>query len=248
MARVDLWLSFEAELTPRSLATYRDWLSPDETARWVRFRREEDRRRYLLARGLVRGVLSDYTQQPPEALAFDVQAQGKPVLRTAPGLHFNLSHTRGLVALAVCREAELGVDVEAIDPSLDPLRLAARHFSPRERETLAAAEAAQYERFFEVWTLKEAWLKALGCGLGRDLDNFTVVLDEPEPRIIEHQAGGADRPAQCRCRLYTPQPGYRLAIVVRGAAPRIDVRVFHGMAASPPDAATCWKQADTDMI
>lgn len=231
--RVDVWISPEADMTPALLDAYRAWLSPDEARQSQRFLREADRRRYLLTRGLARAVLADYTGQTPTALSFAVQAFGKPVLRAAadatPPPHFNLSHTRGLVVLAVCREAEVGVDVEAIDRTLDPLRLAARHFSPSERDALAASTDAQrHERFFETWTLKEAYAKALGQGLNLDLQSFSVVLDAAQPYIVEHAADGS-RPSAWPCRLHVPLPGYRLALVVRDAAAGIDMRLAHGL-------------------
>jgi 4'-phosphopantetheinyl transferase len=233
MARVDLWISSEAEVTPALLDAYRAWLSPEEERRAQRFVREEDRRRFLLARGLARGVLAGYTGEAPSMLAFAAQSFGKPVLRATTGAatppHFNLSHTRGLVVLAVSHEAELGVDVEAIDRNLEPRRLAGRHFSPSEREALAVATELQlHERFFELWTLKEAYAKALGQGLNLDLESFSVVLDPAQPRIVEHVAEGS-RPARCQCRLYVPSPGYRLALVVRDIVAGIDVRLARGL-------------------
>ena len=233
LLRVDVWISAEAEVTPALLDAYRAWMSPEEARQSQRFLRESDRQRYLLTRGLARSVLADYTGETPSTLAFAAQEFGKPILRAAQGAvappHFNISHTRGLVVLAVCREAELGVDVEAIDRNLDPLRLAARHFSPSERDALAAATDAQrHERFFELWTLKEAYAKALGQGLNLDLQSFSVELDAAQPRIVEHAPDGS-RPSTCRCRLHVPLPGYRLALVVRDATTEIDVRLARGL-------------------
>ena len=231
--RVDVWISPEGELTPVLLDAYRAWMSPDEARQSQRFLREGDRQRYVLTRGVARGVLAGYTGETPSALAFATQEFGKPVLLAAPGVeappHFNLSHTRGLVVLAVCREAEIGVDVESIDRSLDPLRLAARHFSPSEREALAATPDAQrHERFFELWTLKEAYAKALGQGLNLDLQSFSVELGAAQPRIVEHAADGS-RPSSSQCRLHVPLAGYRLALVVREFASEIDVRFARGL-------------------
>lgn len=235
MSRVDLWICREADTTPAQLDASRGWLSVDEEARWRRFLREEDRRRFLLARGLVRGVLARCTGAAPAALVFDAQAQGKPVLRGAAGdaLHFNLSHTRGMIVLAVSRDAEVGVDVEAIDRRLDPLRLAARQFSANEYAQLqATADSQRHARFIELWTVKEAYVKALGHGLGHDLRAFSVSLDAAAPSIIEH-ADGSDRVAPCRCWLDAPTPDFRLALVVRDASTPVEVHIAGGFPSWP---------------
>ena len=77
-ARVDVWISPEGELTAVLLDAYRAWMSPDEARQSQRFLREEDRQRYLLTRGLARGVLAGYTGETPSALAFATQEFGKP--------------------------------------------------------------------------------------------------------------------------------------------------------------------------
>lgn len=224
MARVDLWILDEAEASAAQFAASDAWLGSDERQRASRFLREDDRRRFVLARGLVRAVLGRVTGIAPAALAFDVQPHGKPVLRDG-GVHFNLSHTRGMIALALSREVEVGVDVEAIDRRLDPLRLAARNFSASENAALADAEASQQPaRFIEIWTLKEAYVKALGRGLQHDLRSFSASLAPPS--IIDH-VDGVDRPAACRCWLDQPAPGFRLALVARDAA-ALDIELMRG--------------------
>src|SRR5690349_20259451 len=90
-------------------------LSPDEAARWRRYLRERSRDEFLLARGLARTVLASYAGATPEQVRFGTTATGKPVLvrpDDAEPLHFNLSHSHGVVACAVTRDGPVGVDVE----------------------------------------------------------------------------------------------------------------------------------------
>ncbi len=223
--RVDVWLCYAAQASPALLDACRDLLDEDERHRLGRFRREEDARCYLLAHGLLRSVLAERTGQPPHQIAFTVNAWGKPALRDTAGraLHFNLSHTRGLVALAVCDTAELGIDVEATSQDIDVSDLARKYFSAHECAFLEATPAdRRLARFIELWTLKEAWIKAVGQGLSMALDSFSVRLAPPPPRIVEHAADG-DREAHGQCRLYTPSPGYRLALAVRDPTDHLDV-------------------------
>lgn len=145
-------------------------LSSEEKERLGRFRFERDRRQFALAHTFLRRVLSKYAQIRPEEWRFVADAGGKPeiVLEQCAGLFFNLSHTDGLAACAIARVPEVGVDVERIsDCNLN----IAEKFASDEREYLREHPDA----FFEIWTHKEAFIKALGIGLSRPLDSFSVV-------------------------------------------------------------------------
>lgn len=153
-------------------------LSEDECKRADRFAFERDRRAHIATHGLLRYLLSDYTAFPPAALRFQVGSRGKPTLSDEfEGLEFNLSHTAGLACFAVTRGTPIGVDVERIRP-LDDLDNLARH-------NFAASEVAELDTltgegrltgFFNCWTRKEAYVKAIGDGLSCPLDSFEVTL------------------------------------------------------------------------
>src|SRR5690606_20730670 len=109
----------------------------------------------------MRTVLADCLEHSdPAALQFRRLPQGKPELAGADSgkLHFNLSHTDALLVLAVSRSHVVGVDVEAITRKVELLALAQRYFAAHEYEELREMDdGAQRERFFALWTLKEAW-------------------------------------------------------------------------------------------
>lgn len=143
-------------------------LGADEATRAGRFVFERDRRVYTLAHGFLRLVLAGKLGCEPRALRFDAGAGQRPELAgaAAPPLRFNLSHTRGLVAVVTAR-APCGVDVEGL-PELDHRDLVDAVLAPGERaELLALPAAEQRARFLEIWTLKEAYLKGIGLGLAR---------------------------------------------------------------------------------
>lgn len=141
----------------------------------------------------MRLILGAYTGIAPEDIAFNVNEFGKPELANAAAsgpegrLRFNLSHTEGLTLLAVCREADLGVDIEAARPMRDLELIAQSHFSETEVAALQAVDPAERQRaFFRCWTRKEAFLKAHGRGLSIPLDSFAVSLAEEEtPALLE---------------------------------------------------------------
>ncbi len=165
---------------PRPAARYLDWFSAEERARYERFYFDADRQVFLTAHALQRLVLGEWAQVDPSDLQFDLLENGKPVVAAGTSgeeLHFNLSHTRGLVACAVSRTCPLGVDVEGIDAQRELGGVARRILSATEyREWKSRSGAARVRRFFEYWTLKEAYIKALGVGLEQPLREVTLTL------------------------------------------------------------------------
>jgi 4'-phosphopantetheinyl transferase len=145
-------------------------LSRDEAERAQRFYFSRDRRRFVLARGILRMLLARYLGRPAEAILFHYGTNGKPALAESPHavpLHFNVSHSESLALLAFTRIGEVGVDLERIRalPDRDPI--AEMCFSPEENARLhQGAPALRNENFFQAWTRQEAALKALGTGLG----------------------------------------------------------------------------------
>lgn len=165
---VHLWLVKVASCAA-SLPLFEQFLSPDEHARAAKFRQEGDRTRFTLCRGILRHLLSRYTGLTPAAIRFSYNAYGKPALAVAssamPPLQFNLSHAGGLALYAFTTVSSIGVDLEQHRP-LDVPALASTFFSEKERAFLEqGSRAEQLAQFFQLWTCKEAYLKAIGLGL-----------------------------------------------------------------------------------
>lgn len=148
-------------------------LSAEEEARAARFVYAEDAARFRAARAGLRLVLAEHLGQAAAALRFAYGPEGKPALPGGPA--FNLSHSGDWAALAVTARARIGIDIEA-QRRVEP-EVAARFFSAAEQAALAALAPADWqEGFFQIWTRKEAFVKALGQGLRRPLDSFDVTL------------------------------------------------------------------------
>lgn len=173
---VSVWLAEPAAgRAPAERQRLRALLSDDERERLERFRFDEDRLAFLTAHALLRMALSRHAAVSPEAWTFQAGPYGQPSI-AAPrcGLCFSLSHTRGLVACAVAADRPLGIDVEDASRRA-PLEVAERYFAPGERRDIGAAPPhEQARRFFEYWTLKEAYAKALGLGLQLPFDRFEL--------------------------------------------------------------------------
>lgn len=198
-------------------------LSSEERARYLRFHFEHDRHSYLAAHALTRAVLAQLAGVPAPELQFDAGAHGRPELcQSAPGprLRFNLSHTRGLVACAVALEHAVGVDVEHIERRADVDQLAPAVFSQHERAELDALPAADKRvRFFQLWTLKEAYIKAVGKGLSLPLRSITLQLPGGEPPRLRFAAPLRDDGAHWWLDVHAPRPGHMLAIALNLAPP-----------------------------
>lgn len=181
---VEVW-QFPLNVGGKVLQQLKATLSLAEKERAARFVQPSDGDRFIAGRGRLRQILSRDTDLEPAALEFGVSGAGKPYLRTprtAP--HFNLSHSGDAAALAVCRTAEVGIDIERLRPVRDGL--AERYFSMAEAEALAALpEAARLMGFFRCWTRKEAFLKATGEGIRRGLDSFRVTVGPDEAARIQ---------------------------------------------------------------
>lgn len=187
-------------------------LSGDERQRAGHYRRAEDRRRYVAARGTLRCVLDGR----PQDLRFRYAPGGKPALiRERPGaaLDFNLSHAGDLVVLAVARSRRLGVDVERAGTEVDTEEIARRFFSPDEVRSLRGLPGGlRQDGFFRCWTRKEAYVKARGEGLQIALDSFDVTLDPASPARFTR---GVDPSWQLLG--FIAEPGYPAALVYDGA-------------------------------
>jgi len=186
---------------PARLSRFMHWLSPEERAQYARFRFDKHRHTYLVSHALMRGALSLATQAEPDQFAFSTNAYGKPfVVDPAPHqpVHFNLSHTEGLAAVAISRHTELGIDVENKHRQDMTQTLAEHFFAPEECQEVAQSSAHERTiKMLEFWTLKESYIKAVGQGLSIALDSFAFRLaTAAQPAyLLRLDAQGSDRNA-----------------------------------------------------
>ena len=159
------------------------FLCEAERNRYHNFRINKDRFLFLYSRSLLRATLSKYRAVNPVDWEFRKNEFGKPEISSpgcSPPIHFNISHTTGLVAVAVSLTKMIGIDVECKRNLLNYLSISNRFFSPKEAEELKSIEDPfiQQRRFTEYWTLKEAYIKARGVGLSLSLDQICFQFDD----------------------------------------------------------------------
>lgn len=177
---IDVWLAYYNEISDPSLhAAYRSLLTEEERGKEFRFYFPDDQRRYLVTRAMVRTVLSRYLPAvDPRSWRFANNSYGRPEICNLSsaecGLRFNISHTRGLIAIGVAHQRELGVDVENLRTREVSLDIADRFFAePEVAELATVPKRRQQDRFFEYWTFKESYIKARGMGLSIPLEQFS---------------------------------------------------------------------------
>lgn len=178
------WLRPEAfRANPAALALLND----DERVQHQRYIPPAKRHEYLATRVLVRSVLGEALGMAPQALQFVHNEWGCPALAldssSAP-IHFNISHTDGLVVCLVSMEYRVGVDTELLARAPALLALAPRVFAPDELSDLAVLPVDERaQRAVRLWTLKESYIKARGMGLALALDGFAFRFGEASVRL-----------------------------------------------------------------
>ncbi len=228
---VHLWLlSLDQPAWPAEANA--DCLDRQETDRAQRFHFDEHRRRYIAGRGQLRHLLAGYLHAAPGDVHFSYGEQGKPFLDPchagAAGhsmLHFNLSHSENVALLGVTRDAEIGVDVEAVRAMLDAGDVARDNFSPSEVDAWERLpDEVRDEGFFACWSRKEAVVKAMGGGLSIPLDSFQVTLDPNAPARLLSIAGEPAAPQRWTLWGERVMPGYWGAVAAK--APALEIRRF----------------------
>lgn len=156
-----------------SSADIEKWLneaSSEKQEEFSRIKVESKRNERIVADHLKRTAIADYCNVAPECIEFGVTEKGKPFAMNLP-VHFNISHSNGLVVCAVSNN-EIGIDIEKIR-TVNP-RTAKKFACPDELEYIGTHENG----FFEIWTLKEAYFKCIGSGLGSDIKNVCFKINE----------------------------------------------------------------------
>jgi 4'-phosphopantetheinyl transferase len=226
LSHIDVWFLETQTLDAAALDAARALLSGDERARHDRLVFERDRRDFAFAHALTRTTLSKYSTASPEAWTFGTAEKGKPFITASTGqpLSFNLSHTHGFVACVAAPGIDVGIDVETLDRRVERDAIARRYFAAIEIDGLHALSGEdRTARFFDLWTLKEAYIKATGNGLSHPLDAMSFVFldtDEivftPPPAVRRVGECGAHSEAKdWQFALFAPTPRHRIAVAAR---------------------------------
>lgn len=205
-------------------------LTEEEVIKARRFHFEKDRCRFIVARGILKDLLSCYLHTNSGTLKFDYNAYGKPSLGfpfSESKLHFNISHSHNVVLCAFTHNRQIGVDVEYMRSDIDYEQLAKYSFSFNEQAAFYDLPIAQRRQaFFNCWTRKEAYIKARGRGLSLPLDLFDVSLVD-EPAMLLSSREDPQEVTRWSFHNLPSYPGYAGAFTVAGYGCHVSYWQWH---------------------
>lgn len=219
---VHVW---RASLVPgvEKLAAFWYNLNTAERQRAERFLLQKHRDRFIASRSILREILSQYVNIPPEQIRFRYTAHGKPYFDFATDIFFNASDSNDLALYAITLNREVGIDIEFIRENFAGEEIAERFFSANEVAALQKLPSEQREEaFFNCWTRKEAFIKAIGEGLSYGLDQFDVSLAPNQPAQLLQVRGSVAEAQRWSLQSLEPAPGYAAALAVEGKIGKLE--------------------------
>ncbi|MDP5210196.1 4'-phosphopantetheinyl transferase superfamily protein [Microbulbifer sp. 2205BS26-8] len=228
-----LWLIRDQTIdNDRTLKRFSRIISIEERLKQKNFYFKKHRQQYLITRALLRYVLSKYENTvSPSDWVFISNKYGRPYIankEVPQKLFFNLSHTDNCIALLVSHEEIAGIDVEWVLRKGENLGIAERYFSLREVNDMFSLpdKVSRVARFYDLWTLKEAYIKARGMGLSIPLDSFSFLFNGTEEIDISFSYGIDDEPINWSFWQLIPYKDYKLSIALRRKHKVSDYRII----------------------
>ncbi len=194
-------------------------VSEEKQARIQRFVRWKDAHRALIGDILIRTIISERMQLKNEEIIFVLNEYGKPFLKDSETFHFNISHS-GAWVICAFDNSPIGADVEFIRP-IDS-DIAKRFFSKGEHSDLLAEkdDSERLRYFYDLWTLKESYIKAAGKGLSIPLDSFTIRIHDGDITLETENEFRA-----CHFSRYEIDRDYKLSVCATGKAGRGNIEI-----------------------
>ncbi|TEW55972.1 4'-phosphopantetheinyl transferase superfamily protein [Psychromonas sp. RZ22] len=171
---IDLWFIDPNTISAQSIQDLSSVLSHSEAEKLAQYKNKSAQHTALVTRSISRIILANYTQLSASEISFVRNQHGKPELeKNINNVQFNLSHNHHLIVMAVCVNDDIGCDIESPLRKVNIEPITRRYFSKQEHKQLIELnDEKKQQRFFELWTLKEAFVKATGVGISLGLDTF----------------------------------------------------------------------------
>lgn len=228
--KIHLWCVSDTDITCTiQLSNYYSLLKSEERLQYSRFVHKADKNQYLVTRALIRYVLSTYDHSvQPEQWEFLKNSFGKPYIanHTKLPLKFNISHSKGMVVMAVTLFQDIGVDVENTTRKVDYIDIAKNYFSKIESEIMKLNNHNESNYFYTLWTLKEAYIKARGMGLSIPLNSFSFILSKNDDINIKSKIIDNDKSQNWNFWQVIPSSQHIIAIAVNNSNSNSKLLIF----------------------
>lgn len=222
--KVDLWLAKLDELPDEDESL----LSEEEKIRAARYIHYKFKNHFIKRRSILRKLLSSYLEINPKEIVIEYFKLGKPyVANSNKKIFFNTSHSKDHVLYGFSREAELGVDIEFLDPEIEGELISNHFFSSNEIKLIRDSEGkAKSEAFFRLWCIKEAYIKLVGKGLTFPLDQVLVKDAMNKPRLEIPSKYQGQKHEDLTCSYYDLVKCFGIGVVVEGMKLEIEYREY----------------------
>ena len=227
---VHLWL-INLNISSQEIERLINTLSPDEIARADRFKFAEHRRRFIAARGYLREILNSYLQESCRgkrhfALTFSYSDRGKPKLPNT-NLQFNVSHSQDIALYGFTKNNLIGIDVEHICGNVECDKIAERFFNEREYQIINdLSKEKQAQTFLQFWTIKEAYLKATGEGLGGGLKTVEIEFNSDLSAEVKAIANSSTEPNNWFFESFIPESDFVATVAINTGGAVLDIKYY----------------------
>jgi 4'-phosphopantetheinyl transferase len=224
--QVHIWCAL-LESNEEQLNQFFNLLDANEQHRAQRFRFAKDRSHFIISHGILRKLLGHYLKIAPQTLQFGYTKFNKPFLMAYPELQFNLSHSKNIALFAITVNHVIGVDVEYINPACDIDAIAERYFSTREYAVLKMLNGDEkISAFFNGWSRKEAFLKAIGQGLSYSLAKVEVNMQINKPAKLLALDDKNENVSDWLLQALNPLDNYAAALAIKNPLAKIELFKF----------------------
>ncbi len=190
-------------------------LSEFERQRSLSFKFEEATKQYVVNQGMIRLLLGRYLGMEISEVSVGRREKGKPFSLDDESLFFNTSNSGGLAVFAFSRDGEIGVDIEKVRPLDDLDEMIDVNFLPAERKFIRQFDDQKLVRFFRFWTIKEAYLKAIGEGMRLTPDSISFAIEKDGVKFLSER--GVFDFTDWTIKEFTPAEGFVGTIVFKNS-------------------------------
>ena len=199
------------------LPDYWKILNRIEKEKASKYRFESDHNCAVVARGILRILLGNYLNKDPKDIKFHKGEYGKPMLNESCKIEFNISHSADSIVMAFTQNNKIGVDIEYTKKEIEVKKIATHFFAKEEIAALLSLKESYHKQaFYNCWTRKEAFIKALGCGLSFPLDQFVVSLDSTKNASLLATKWDEKEKNNWVLKAFEPTKNYIGAFAVKG--------------------------------